>query len=102
MKVDITARHFSLSVQLKEMVYEKLKKIEKFNRSIMNCRVILTKEANFEDVEIVVNSKGHHFVANENSDNFVFDNEMLVQAIYFGYRVGRSLVRPNISRMPPQ
>ncbi|MFC1532335.1 glycosyltransferase family 2 protein [Thermodesulfobacteriota bacterium] len=25
---------------------------------------------------------------NENSDDFVFDNEMLVQIIYFGYRIG--------------
>jgi len=24
----------------------------------------------------------------ENSDDFVFDNEMLAQALYFGYRVG--------------
>jgi hypothetical protein len=24
----------------------------------------------------------------ENSDDFVFDNEMLAQAIYFGYRIG--------------
>lgn len=24
----------------------------------------------------------------ENSDNFIFDNEMLIQAIYFGYRIG--------------
>ena len=70
MKVDITARHFSPSDQLKEMIYEKLKKIEKFNRSIMNCRVILTKEVNSEDVEIVINGKGHYFVANKNSDNF--------------------------------
>ena len=70
MKVDITARHFSPSDQLKEMIYEKLKKIEKFNSDIMNCRVVLTKEANFKDVEIVVNGKGHHFVANENSENF--------------------------------
>ena len=70
MKVDITARHFSPSDQLKEMVYDKLKKIEKFNSGIMHCRVILTKEANFEDVEIVINGKGYNFVANENSDTF--------------------------------
>ena len=70
MEIDITARHFSPSDRLKEMVYEKLKKIEKFNSDIMNCRVVLTKEANFKDVEIVVNGKGHHFVANENSENF--------------------------------
>ena len=70
MKVEITARHFSPSDQLKDMVYEKIEKIKKFNKGIMNCRVILTKDANLEDVEIVVNGKGYHFVANENSDNF--------------------------------
>ena len=78
MKIDITARHFSPSEQLKEMVYQKLKKIEKFNSGIMNCRVILTKEANFEDVDIVVNGKGHQFVANEKSDNF---EKSLISAI---------------------
>ena len=78
MKVDITARHFSPSDHLKEMVYEKLKKIEKFNSIIMDCRVILTKEANIEDVEIVVHGKGHHFVAHENLDNF---EKSLVSAI---------------------
>ena len=70
MKIDITARHFSPSEQLKEMVYQKLKKIEKFNSDIMDCRVVLTKEVNFEDVEIIAHGKGHHFVAHENSDNF--------------------------------
>ena len=69
MQLDITSRHFTPSEQLKEMVYDKLKKIEKFNSGIMHCRVILTKEANYEDVEIVVNGKGYDFVANENSDN---------------------------------
>ena len=78
MKVDITARHFSPSEKLKEMVYEKLKKIEKFNSNIMNCRVILTKESNLENVEIVINGIGYHFVANENSDNF---EKSLIRAI---------------------
>ena len=78
MKVDITARHFSPSNQLKEMVYEKLKKIEKYNSGIMDCRVVLTKEANFEDVEIVVYSKGHQFIAHENLDNF---EKSLISAI---------------------
>ena len=70
MKVDITARHFSPSDQLKEMIYEKLKKIEKFNSGIINCRVVLTKETNCEDVEIVAHGKGHYFVAHENLNNF--------------------------------
>ena len=29
-----------------------------------------TEDAHCEDVEIFINGKGHHFVANENSDNF--------------------------------
>ena len=78
MQVDITARHFTPSVQLKEMVYEKLKKIEKFNNDILSCRVVLTKEANFEDVEILVQGKGHQFIAHENLDNF---EKSLISAI---------------------
>ena len=78
MQVDITARHFTPSVQLKEMVYEKLKKIEKFNSGIISCSVVLTKEANFEDVEIIVYGKGHHFVAHENLHNF---EKSLISAI---------------------
>tara|TARA_B100001971_G_scaffold176601_1_gene170685 strand:+ start:165 stop:452 length:288 start_codon:yes stop_codon:yes gene_type:complete len=78
MQVDITARHFTPSLQLKEMVYEKLKKIEKFNNDILSCRVVLTKEANFEDVEILVQGKGHQFIAHENLDNF---EKSLISAI---------------------
>ena len=70
MKVNITSRHFSPSDKLKELVYDKLKKVEKFNNNIINCRVVLTKETNFEDVEIVVHGKGHYYVAHENSNNF--------------------------------
>jgi hypothetical protein len=33
---------------------------------------------------------------NENADGFIFDNEMLVQAIYFGYGIMKSVVRQNI------
>ena len=78
MQIDITTRHFTSSVQLKEMVYEKLKKIEKFNYDILSCRVVLTKEANFEDVEILVQGKGHQFIAHENLDNF---EKSLISAI---------------------
>ena len=53
-----------------EEVAEKIKKIEKFNNGIMNCHVILTKEHNEENVEIVAHGKGHDFVAHENADLF--------------------------------
>ena len=70
MNIDITARHFTASQSLKELIYEKIKKVEKFNNSIMSCHVILTKENNSENVEIVVHAKGNDFVAHENAENF--------------------------------
>ena len=79
MTVEITARHFSLSDHLKELVHEKIQKIERFNNGVMNCHVILTKEHNWENVEIVAHgSKGHDFVAHEKSDVF---EKALVNAI---------------------
>ena len=70
MNIEITSRHFTASDYLKTLVYEKIKKIEKFNKSIINCHVILTKENSNENVEIVIHAKGHDFVASENSDIF--------------------------------
>ena len=70
MNIDITARHFTASEQLKELVHEKIKKVEKFNSGIMSCHVILTKENNSENVEIVARAKGYDFAAHENADIF--------------------------------
>ena len=44
MNIEITARHFTASLSLKEFIYEKIKKITKYNSAIMSCHVILTKE----------------------------------------------------------
>ena len=70
MNIDITARHFTASHHLKDLVYEKIKKITKFNSGIMSFHVILTKENNSENVEIVARAKGCDFAAHENADVF--------------------------------
>ena len=70
MNIDITSRHFTASKQLKELVNEKVKKIEKFNNEIISCNVILTKESNSENVEIIAHMKGHDFISSENEDIF--------------------------------
>ena len=70
MNIEITARHFTASNELKELIDEKIKKIEKFNSGIMSCHVILTKENNSENVEIVARTKGYDFAAHENADVF--------------------------------
>ena len=78
MNIEITARHFTASGYLKELINEKIKKIEKFNSGIMSCHVILSKENNSENVEIVARGKGFDFAAHENADVF---ERSLVNAI---------------------
>ena len=70
MNIEITARHFTASDKLKELINEKIMKIKKFNSGIMNCHVILTKENNSENVEINAHIKGHDFSAHESGDVF--------------------------------
>ena len=79
MNIEITSRHFTASDQLKELVNEKVKKIEKFNNEIISCNVILTKENNSENVEIIVHTKGHDFISSENEDIF---ERSLTNAVY--------------------
>ena len=78
MNIDITARHFTASRLLKELINEKIKKVKKFNSGILSCHVILTKENNSENVEIIARAKGSDFVAHENADIF---ERSLVNAI---------------------
>ena len=70
MNIEITARHFTASDKLKELINEKIMKIEKFNSGIMNCHVILTKENSSENVEINAHVKGYDFSAHESGDVF--------------------------------
>ena len=71
MNIDITSRHFTSSEELKILVNDKLAKLEKFNITLTRCHVILSKENRVEEsVEIVAHSKGHEFVAHDNSSVF--------------------------------
>ena len=78
MRINITARHFSPSDKLKDLVHSKISKLEKFNYGIMNCHIILKKEGNIESVEIVCHAKGNEFIAHGNLINF---EKSLVDAI---------------------
>ncbi len=70
MTVDITARHFSPSSKLQELVNLKVGHIEKFNERITSCKVVLLKEQNTEGVEIIAHSRGKEFVVKEHTDLF--------------------------------
>ena len=70
MNIEITARHFTASDKLKELINKKIMKIEKYNSDIMNCHVILTKENSSENVEINAHARGCNFSAHESGDVF--------------------------------
>jgi ribosomal subunit interface protein len=71
MNIEITARHFTASEELKTLVNNKLSKLDKFNVTLTRCHVILSKEnAVEEQVEIVAHSKGHEYIAHDNSSVF--------------------------------
>ena len=70
MEIEITARHFKASNYLKNLIHEKIKKIKRFNSGIMSCHIIMTKENNSENVEIIARTKGYDFAAHENADVF--------------------------------
>ncbi len=74
----MTARHFKPSEKLRDLVDEKVGKIEKFNHGILNCNVVLTKDASGESVEIKVHAKGHDFISHETSSIF---EKSLVSAV---------------------
>lgn len=71
MNIEITARHFTASEELKTLVNNKLSKLDKFNVTLTRCHVILSKENAVEEkVEIVAHSKGHEYIAHDNSSVF--------------------------------
>ena len=70
MNIEITSRHFAASDKLKDLVNEKVKKIEKFGNEILSCHVVLAKENNSENVDIIAHAKGHDYFSSENEDIF--------------------------------
>ena len=70
MDLEITALHFKPSSQLTELVNEKVSKVSKFTYDISRCEVVLTKENNYENVEIIAHVKGEDLVVKDSSDKF--------------------------------
>lgn len=71
MKIEITSRHFIPSNKLKELVEEKVNKVNKYNMELTRCHVILSKDNDAEEhVEIIAHSRGHEFIASDNSNLF--------------------------------
>ena len=63
MKIDITARNFTLNEKLKVFTLEKINKLSKYDKCIISARIVLLKESRAEKVELLVSSKNNKYIS---------------------------------------
>ncbi|MCK4579122.1 MAG: ribosome-associated translation inhibitor RaiA [Candidatus Marinimicrobia bacterium] len=63
--IEITARHFKAPKVLRNFVEKEIRKLSKYFDGVLDYHVILTHSDGMKEAEIVANSKGHHFAAND-------------------------------------
>ena len=62
MNIEITARHFTPSSELKSFVTEKLMKLLKYDSEITFIKVVLLKESRAEKVELILTSRNKQYI----------------------------------------
>ena len=76
MNFEITSRHFTPSESLREIVQEKIKKINKYALDITSCRIILEKQNDIEKVEIIIYVNGKKLFASDS--DLIFEKSITV------------------------
>ena len=64
MNIEITARHFTPSIDLKFFIKDKVMKLLKYDPRIDFIKVVLLKESRAEKVELIVSSKNKKYITN--------------------------------------
>ena len=62
MNIEITARNFTPSDELKSLINEKIQYLKRFDSNIDFVRVVLLKESRAEKVELSISSKKNKYV----------------------------------------
>tara|TARA_Y100001960_G_C14343620_1_gene666040 strand:+ start:98 stop:367 length:270 start_codon:yes stop_codon:yes gene_type:complete len=62
MNIEITARNFNPSDELKSLINEKILYLKRFDSNIDFVRVVLLKESRAEKVELIISSKKNKYV----------------------------------------
>tara|TARA_B100000902_G_C27158532_1_gene837463 strand:+ start:632 stop:901 length:270 start_codon:yes stop_codon:yes gene_type:complete len=62
MNIEITARNFTPSDQLKDFINDKLLYLSRFDSNIDFAKVVLLKESRAEKVELIISSKNKKYV----------------------------------------
>ena len=62
MNIEITARHFTPSLELKSFIKDKLTKLLKYDSQINFIKIVLLKESRAEKVELILTSKNKKYI----------------------------------------
>ena len=62
MNIDITARNFTPSPDLKTLIHDKLNGLLRYDSNITSSKVVLLKEGRAEKVELILKSKRTNYI----------------------------------------
>ncbi|HEY3215411.1 MAG TPA: ribosome-associated translation inhibitor RaiA [Candidatus Eisenbacteria bacterium] len=68
MIINTTARHCELDNEVRAFAQQRLEKLSRYARDIMEARLIVTAEKYRHTAEITLRLKGHEFVSREQAD----------------------------------
>jgi putative sigma-54 modulation protein len=81
MRIAFTFRNIDSSDALKAYASEKLSRVQKYLRSPLDADVTLSKERHLHQIEIVLRSDGHTYVATEESEDMYASIDMVTDII---------------------
>jgi len=81
MRIAFTFRNIDSSDSIKSYASEKLSKLQRYMRAPLDADVTLSMERHHHQVEVVLRSDGHTYVATEQSENMYASIDMVTDCI---------------------
>ena len=81
MRIAFTFRNIDSSDSIKSYASEKLSKLQRYMRAPLDMDVTLSLERHHHQVEVVLRSDGHTFVATEQSEDMYASIDMVTDCI---------------------
>ena len=73
MRIEITAKSFTVGDKLKDLVEKKISKLDKYFESDADCKVALKEEGKLSKMEVSIQYKGSLVRAEVSGENFYDD-----------------------------
>ena len=81
MRIAFTFRHMESSDAIKSYASEKLAKLQKYMRAPLDAEVTVSKERHHHQVEVVLRSDGHTYVATQQSEDMYASIDLVADTI---------------------